>query len=91
MNTIPEWQNQLKELTIKLTGMIAERLHYWSQGSDPQVKKHVQDLIENNLPTILVNTIQKTPSLHSASGVEYFEKNLESMADAYAKKFIGKE
>ena len=41
--------------------------------------------------TAVANTIAKTPSLHSASGVQYLEENLEDWDDSWAKKFIGKD
>lgn len=85
-----EFNTQLSDLTIKLSGMVAERLAWWSRNMNPPERKRILDMIEGQLADIIANSIAKSPSLHSAGGVAYFEQNLESYADAYAKKFIGK-
>lgn len=84
-----DFNTQLSDLAIKLTGMVAERLAYASRNSDPSDRRRILDMIENKLPTIITNSIAKTPSLHNAGGVEYFEQNLEEYADTYSKKFAG--
>lgn len=86
-----EFNTQLSDLTVKLTGMVAERLAYWSRDSDPADRRRILEMIESNLPTVISNTVAKTASLHSEAGVKYFEENLESWADAWARKFIGKD
>lgn len=89
METHADFNNQLIDLAVKLSGMVAERLAWASRDMEPNARKRILDMIEGQLPTIIANSIAKTPSLHTASGVEYFEKNLESYAEAYAKKFVG--
>ena len=86
-----EFNNQLQELTVRLCSMIAEKLAYVSQNIDANERRRVTRMIEDDLPTVVANTIAKTISLHSASGVEWFEQNIESMADTYCKKFMGRE
>lgn len=88
--TSSDFNAQLIELAIKLSGMVAERLAYWSRSMDPTERQRILNMIEGQLPDIIANSIAKTPSLHNASGVDYFEQNLENFADSYAKKFIGK-
>jgi hypothetical protein len=90
MNQPSDFNNQLTELTIKLSGMVAERLAWASRDMEPSERKKILDMIEGQLPDIIANSIAKAPSLHSPGGVEYFEQNLESYADAYTKKFVGK-
>lgn len=90
MTTPADFNSQLIDLTVKLSGMVAERLAYWSRDMNPSERRRILDMIEGQLPTIIANTISKSPSLHNAGGVAYFEENLEQYADAYAKKFIGK-
>ena len=90
MSTPGDFNTQLGELTAQLAGLVAERLAYWSKDIDPNKRRKIMEMIEGQLPDIIANTVAKSPTLHSATGVEYFEKNLESMADAYAQKFIGK-
>lgn len=85
-----DFNSQLGELAVKLAGMVAERLAWWSRDMDPSERRRILEMIEGQLPDIIANSIAKSPSLHSSGGVAYFEENLESYADAYAKKFIGK-
>ncbi len=90
MATPGDFNSQLADLTVQLCGMVAERLAHWSRDSDPSDRRKILEMVESNLPNVITNTIAKTPSLHSASGVAYLEENLESYADDFAKKFIGK-
>jgi hypothetical protein len=90
MNSHSDFNTQLSDLTVKLSGMVAERLAWWSKDIDPSERKRILDMIEGQLPDIIANSIAKSPSLHSNGGVAYFEQNLEQYADSYAKKFIGK-
>jgi dTDP-4-dehydrorhamnose reductase len=91
MNKPGEFNGQLAELTAQLTGMVAERLAAWSKDMDPGERHRILEMIEGQLPDIVINTIAKSPSLHSASGVKYLEENLENWADSWAKRFIGKD
>jgi hypothetical protein len=90
MSSPGEFNTQLSELASKLSGMVAERLAWWSRDMNPSERHRILEMIEGQLPNIIANSIAKSPSLHSDGGVAYFEENLESYADAYAKKFIGK-
>lgn len=90
MQSPGDFNAQLGELAVKLSGMVAERLAWWSRDMGAPERQRILNMIEGQLPDIIANSIAKAPSLHSPSGVEYFEQNLESYADSYAKKFIGK-
>jgi len=90
MQAPSDFNKQLGDLATKLSGMVAERLAWWSRDMDPGERHRILEMIEGQLPDIIANSIAKAPSLHSPSGVAYFEENLESYADAYAKKFLGK-
>lgn len=91
MATPGDYKPQLAALTEQLCVMVAERLAYWSRDMNPSERNKVLNMIEEQLPTVVTNTIAKTPSLHSSSGVEYLEQHLEDWADTWAKKFIGKD
>lgn len=91
MTTPGDFNSQLASLTSMLSVMVAERLAHWSRDIDPRQRQQILDMVETNLPTVIANTIAKTTSLHSASGVQYLEEHLEDWADAWAKKFIGKD
>lgn len=91
MNSPADFNKQLADLTATLSTMVAERLAHWSKDIEPRQRQQILNMIESNLPTVIANTIAKTPSLHSASGVQYLEEHLEEWADTWAKKFIGRE
>lgn len=91
MTTPGDYKEQLTDLTARLSVMVAERLSYWSKDIDPSQRKKILDMVENNLPTVISNTIAKTPSLHSSAGVQYLEEHLEDWADTWAKKFTGRD
>lgn len=91
MSKPSDFKIQLVDLTVKLTSLVAERLAYWSKDMQPNERRKILDMIEGQLPDVVSNTIAKTPSLHSDSGCKYLEENLESWADVWAKKFIGKD
>lgn len=91
MNKPSDYQIQLADLTAKLCGMVAERLAYATRDMSPNERAKILDMIEGQLPIVVTNTIAKTPSLHSDSGVKYLEENLESWAAAWTRKFVGKD
>jgi hypothetical protein len=92
MNTPGEFNSQLADLTVKLVGMVAERLAYWTKDMESaEERRRVLGMIEDQLPTVISNAIAKSPSLHSAAGVKYLEENLDGWADSFAKRFISKD
>ena len=84
-----DFSSQLVELSARLSTAVAERLAIWSKDMDPNERRKVLVMIEENLPVVIANTIAKTASLHSASGVKYLEEHLDEWADQWARKFIG--
>lgn len=82
--------SQLADLTSRLCAAVAERLAQWTRDVDPQERKRIIAMIEENLPTVIANTIAKTASLHSPQGVAHLEQNLDKWADDFARKFIEK-
>ena len=74
-----------------LSTKVAERLAMWSKDMEPQQRQQTMNMIEENLPVVIANTVAKTASLHSASGVAYLEAHLDDWADAWAKRFISKD
>ena len=86
-----EFRPQLAQLSAQLCAMVAERLAMWSRDMPPQDRQKIIDMIESQLPTVVINSIEKTASLHSAQGVAYLEQHLEEWAESWARKFIGKD
>lgn len=89
MTTPGDYNSQLAELAARLSVAVAERLAMWSKNMDPSERRRVLTMIEENLPVVISNTIAKTASLHSATGVKYLEEHLDDWADSWAKRFIG--
>jgi hypothetical protein len=89
MNNSADYRDQLTELTVRLCGMVAERISYATEKLDPNERRRINHMIEDDLPTVITQTIAKTPSLHSSQGVQYMEKNLNSWADEWTRKFLG--
>ena len=81
--------DQLTDLTARLCAAVAERLAQWTRDVDPQERKRIIAMIEDQLPAVVANTIAKTASLHSPAGVAYLEQHLNQWADDFARKFIG--
>ena len=86
-----DFNTQLADLTVKLTGLVAERLAYFSKDMNPGERHRILEMIESQLPTVISNAIAKSPSLHSDKGVKYFEENLDNWADTWTRKFINKD
>lgn len=83
-----DFNGQLAELTVKLSSAVAERLSAWSKNMDHSERQQIMNMIENNLPIVIANTIAKTASLHSNAGVKYLEEHLEDWADSFARRFV---
>jgi hypothetical protein len=83
-----EYKSQLVDLSVRLSTGVAERLAMWSKDMDPNERRKVLTMIEEHLPIVIANTIEKTASLHSASGVKYLEEHLDEWADSWARRFI---
>jgi len=91
MNTPGDYKKQLEDLTVLLCQRVAERLAVWSKDLESRDRQNIMEMIESDLPVVISNTIAKTASLHSASGVQYLEQHLDEWADSFAKKFVGSD
>lgn len=79
---------QLTELAVELTGKVAELLAHAARDMEPTQRQKVYEMIENNLPTVVTNTVMQTTVLHTPGGVDYLKNNLESFAHQFAERFI---
>ena len=84
-------QAQLVELTAKLCSEVAEKLAHWSRDMEPNERQRILRMIEEDLPTVVTNTVGKSAMLHSDAGIKYLSENLESWSTSFARKFIGKD
>ena len=91
MSNPGEFKSQLEELTVQLCGMVSEKLYMATRDMEPVERSRIIYMIEDQLPTVITNSIAKTPSLHSSSGVDYLSQNLETWADSFSRKFLSKD
>jgi hypothetical protein len=81
-------QTSLQEISALLAGRVAELLANAAKDQAPDVRLKILTMIEHDLPTVITNTILKTPTLHSAGGVDHLKANLEAYAHQFAQRFI---
>jgi len=92
MTTPGDYKSQLEELTVQICIMVSEKLYMSIKDQDmnPVEKSRIINMIEDQLPTVVTNAIAKTPSLHTASGIDELQKNLDSWAETFARQFLGR-
>ena len=91
MTTPGDFKKQLEDLAVILCQKVAERLEMWSKNLDIHHRQNILTMIENDLPVVVANTIAKTASLHSSSGVQYLEQHLDDWADSFAKRLVSSD
>lgn len=79
---------QLSELAVEITGRVAEMLAYAARDMETSKKQKIYQMIEESLPTVIVNTLMKTTALHSSGGIDHLKENLDLYAEQFAQRFI---
>lgn len=79
---------QLSELAVELTSKVAELLAYAAKDVPPEQRAKIYAMLEDDLPTVVINTLMKTTPLHSAKGIEHLKKNLDTYAHQFSQRFI---
>lgn len=79
---------QLSELAVELTGRVAEMLAYAARDMVPSKREQVYQMIEESLPTVIINTLQNTQVLHSAKGIDHLRENMDTYAQQISERFI---
>lgn len=80
--------NQLSELAVEITVRVADMLSSASKDMARDKRDQIDEMIQTNLPDVVLNTIFKTTSLHSTAGVEHLKENLSYYSDQIAQRFI---
>lgn len=91
MTSNTDIHTQLTELAVELTGKVAELLAYAAKDMEPLQRQKIYEMIEDNLPTVVTNTVMQTTSLHSSGGVDYLKSNLEAFAHQFTQRFINNQ
>lgn len=81
---------QLEDYAARLSADVAEQLYNSIKHADPSTKKKLEEMIENDLPKIVVGSFQKSPSLRTPKGMEYLQQNYNKMVDNYTNMILGK-
>ena len=82
-------QTQLEELAVKLTSQVAELLAVAAKTlEDGEKRQKILEMIEGDLPTVIVNTLYKTTALHSPGGIDHLRANLDDYATQFSKSFL---
>jgi predicted chitinase len=80
--------SQLSELAVKITLQVAEMLSTASKGMPPDKRNKVDQMIQEQLPDVVLNSLFKTQVLHSPKGIEHLKENLDYYATQIAQRFI---
>jgi hydroxypyruvate isomerase len=80
--------DSLSELAVKITLQVAEMLSTASKGMPPDKRNQVDQMIQEQLPDVVLNSLFKTQALHSAKGVEHLKENLDYYSTQIAQRFI---
>ncbi len=78
----------LSELAVTITLRVAEMLSSASKNMNPEQRERVDQMIETNLPDVVLNTLFKTTILHSPKGIDHLKENLDYYCQQFAESFI---
>lgn len=79
---------QLQELAVVLATRVAELLSVASKTLEPEKRQKIEEMIEDNLPTVIANTLYKTTALHSSGGIDHLKENLDHYSEQFARMFL---
>lgn len=88
MTDSTDLQTQLTEIAVELTGKVAEMLAYAARDMEPSKREKIYEMLEENLPTVVTNTLFSTRNLHSPKGIDHLRQNMEYYANQFAQSFI---
>lgn len=79
---------QLSELAVELTSKVAELLAYAAKDLPPEHREKIYTMLEDDLPTVVINTLMKTDVLHTKKGIDHLKENLDTYAHQFSQRFI---
>jgi len=79
---------QLEELAVGIVSRVSEMLYVASKDLEPSKREKIVEMIENQLPTVVVNTLMKTQVLHSPKGIDHLRENIEEYSMQFTQMFI---
>jgi hypothetical protein len=79
---------QLEELAVGIVTRVSEMLYVASKDLEPSKREKIVEMIENQLPTVVVNTLMRTTVLHTPKGIDHLRENIEDYAQQFAQSFL---
>jgi hypothetical protein len=79
---------QLEELAVGIVTRVSEMLYVASKDLEPSKREKIVEMIENQLPTVVVNTLMKTTVLHTPKGIDHLRENIEDYSMQFTQMFI---
>ena len=80
--------DNLGELATTITLRVAEVLSSASKNMQPAQRDAIDEMIETQLPDVVLNTIFKTTVLHTPKGVDHLRENIDYYVQQFSKRFI---
>ena len=80
--------DNLGELATTITLRVAEVLSSASKNMQPAQRDAIDEMIQTQLPDVVLNTIFKTTVLHTPKGVDHLRENIDYYVQQFSKRFI---
>lgn len=88
MSTSVDIQTALTEIAVDITNQLAERLAHAAQNMQPADRQRIMAMIEEQLPTVVTNTLFKTTVLHTPKGIDHLRENQNQYAEQILQMLI---
>ena len=79
---------QLEELAVSIVTRVSEMLYVASKDLEPSKREKIVEMIETQLPTVVVNTLFRTEALHTPKGIDHLRENIEDYSMQFTQMFI---
>jgi hypothetical protein len=79
---------QLEELAVGIVTRVSEMLYVASKDLEPSKREKIVEMIENQLSTVVVNTLFRTEALHTPKGIDHLRENIEDYSMQFTQMFI---
>jgi hypothetical protein len=79
---------QLEELAVSIVTRVSEMLYVASKDLEPSKREKIVEMIENQLSTVVVNTLFRTEALHTPKGIDHLRENIEDYSMQFTQMFI---
>ena len=79
---------KLQEMAVVISTRVAELLAVASKDLPPPQKEKITEMLENDLATVITNTLYKTTALHSPKGIDHLKENIDNYSEQFARMFL---